>query len=156
MAEDCVRQIAELNLNGTVVIDPTDVPIKELRRLAEVDHVVSMRSYVDLKQKFDDLSTDLTSHRVSFRTIMERYNALKDLYASNPQLINSLRTVAGQIQTLDRDLSRYMLDLHEVEHDADQFYNFIWETINSLQNFVEGMNDRTITNMINGFSGMDL
>ena len=158
MSDSFLRQLAELNVNDRVQIRPENVSNEDLQRLADVGHVVSMQSYLDLKRKHDDLQTDLSVHRLSYSAISDRCQSLEKVLKSSKRTFNALRDLEDRVQKMDRDLSRYMLDLHEVhdQNDSPQvLYDFTWGVINNLQADIEQMDGDLFLDILEGFEKID-
>ena len=159
MSDSFVRRIVELSVNDQVQIQPENVSNEDLQRLAEVGHVVGLQCYIDLKRKHDDLQTDLSVHRLTYSAISDRCQSLERVLKSSKKTFTALRDLEDRVQKLDRDLSRYMLDLHEVydQHEAPQaLYDFTWGVINNLQADVEQMNDGLFLDLLQGFEKIEM
>lgn len=165
MSDSFLRQIANLNVNDRVEIQPENVSNSDLQRLADVGHVVGMQSYLNLKKRCDDLGkknedlqTDLSVHRLSYLAISDRCQSLEKVLKSSRKTFDALRRLEGRVQALDRDLSKYMLDLHDVHdqsHDPQILYDFTWSVINTIQADVEQMNDGYFLEILEGFEKID-
>ena len=157
---DNTRNLARLNDLDLVTIYPDGLPLPELERLAEVGHVVEMRSYIRLVKKSaqekKDLETDLRAHRLSFEAIFQNNKILADSDRPNALLFKALRTLEGQVQKFYRDLEKHMLDLHDVESSGGCIYDFCWSILNDLQCTIENMEDTHFLDVLEGFERLDI
>ena len=155
MAND-LHGVVKLDSNGRVVIDPETLDTSEMQRLADQDHVVSLRSYLSLHLKQNTLIRDLDALRVSFRLVSDRCAQLERSQRPDERLFTALRELEDRVQRMDRELSEYMLQLHDEERKGICLYDFCWMVINNLQGSIEQMNNCYYLDVLEGFERIEI
>ena len=158
MSDPNVRGVAVLDDQDRVVIQPETLTILELRRLAPLDHVVSLQSYLKLKTELRDVRTDLAANRLAFKSVSDRCNSLRSvLDRPGPRIYCLLRKMDEQIRSLDRELAKQMLDLHDLDsNDSSKLYDYCWTVIDRAQNSLDQMDTNFFSEMVEGFKQINL
>ena len=153
---DAIRKIAMMNSRGFIVIDPENVSLHDLERLASSGHVVELRSYLKLHKECQGLCIDLDAHRSSYKSISEKCKILAETDRPNAKLYSALRRIEGQINTMEKDLSQGMLDLHDVTDSSIGMYDLCWSILNNLQCTIEQIDDSYHLEILEGFGNLDI
>ena len=154
--------------NGSRVLsEPRLFGGPQIRDLAEQGYLVSLKSYLEMKDARDDLKLDMKAGRIAFKAISQRCKALQartaalDTAPVQEQLQNALRSLRfleGQVSELDKELAGFMCDLHSVEglEVPSKPYEFMWGVINSVQSSVERMNPDFCLRILFGLEQLNL
>ena len=156
MSSDAVRKIALMNSRGFIVIEPQNVSIADLERLASSGHVVELRSYLKLHKECQGLCTDLDAHRTSFQAVSTKCKMLESTDRPNAKLYSALRKIEGQVHEMGKELDQCMLDLHEVLDDSGSMYELCWSVLNTLQCTIDKMDDSFHLEILEGFERIEL
>ena len=158
MTDSNVLGVAVLDDQDRVVIQPETLTIMELRRLAPLDHVVSLKSYLKLKTELRDVQTDLSANRLAFKTVSDRCDSLRSvLDRPGCRIYSMLRKMDDQVRSLDRELAKQMLDLHDLDaDDPSKLYDFCWTVIDRSQNALDQMDTKFFSEMVEGFKQINL
>ena len=137
------RSGPEFNVNTRVVHQPDKLSRSHLNRLANRGYQINLRTYLDLADAAADMKIDAAAHRMAFKTMSERCRFLNAaLKKPDPEHYNALRVLEDRVRDLDKELSKIMLDLHEVyDANPERLYDFSWEALNSIQGSVCQMED---------------
>ena len=124
--------------------------LSEIEQLVDEGYLISLKSYLELKKRNDQLSTDLIAYRLSFKALHRRCDDLQTQLNNarpDPATYNALQILESKVRALDKELSEMMVNLHEVQDESpERLYDFCWSTLSVIQARVDQMdNDFCIT-----------